>query len=51
MEQIHLPLLHKTPLLTSSLSPGDKCLPDVSDIKHCWCFDVIPVLFGERINP
>lgn len=34
----------------SSLTPGDTCLPNVSDIKHFWCFDIIPVVFGERIN-
>lgn len=51
MEQIHIFVLRTTPILTGSLGPGNKSLPNVSDIKHRWRFDIIPVLFGERVNP
>lgn len=51
MEQTQPPLLHQPQLLTSSLSPGDKRLPDVSDIEHRRSFDIVPVLLGERVDP
>lgn len=34
----------------SSLSPGDKSLPDIPCRKHRRSLDIIPILLGKRID-
>ena len=38
------------PQRSKCFSPVDQSLSDLSDLKHRWGLDVIPVLPGERIN-